>query len=255
MHLTERDLRILRLIRDQRFVTAEQLKHEYPGARMSEVYRRLGELERCGLLKSERLLTRNQKLYIVTREYHGDGHTKEYGYLPYFGKPRVHQIEHDLKVTNVRLVLQSLYPTWCWTPERAILAERDNLPTHEVSPQPVSDGMLEGWSGEVIYIEVENSNKSEVRTRKTMQRWMDDRKASLVLYVATKEEVYRQLIRVLRSLSVHGDHDPVGIIRYDDLIKAMPPVFFETYRGRRFLKTEQELNEGVETNASPSQSI
>src|SRR5262245_46586743 len=49
MGFTERDERILNLIRDQKFITAEQVVHEFGGnSRMSEVYRRLRKLESNG---------------------------------------------------------------------------------------------------------------------------------------------------------------------------------------------------------------
>lgn len=243
-----RDFKMLEFVNEQKFVTADQFQREFGYSQLSDAYRCLRKLVKWKMLRTERVLTHNKRIYMITRDAYGDGVTKDHGKLPYFHRPLVHQIEHDLKVTEVRIALTNLFKS-SWIPERHYAAFARNKPNWWLAnPVPVSDGSF--WIGdEEVYVEVECSNKSEERTRETMQRWIDYDASKMTLYVATKEHVYRKLCQVLASLSPGRRSHKVAIARHSDLMTLRETIPVMTYDGPRFLPTEYEPKGAIHGNA------
>ena len=249
MNLTERDRRILELIQEQKFVTAELVRHEFANGSMTEVYRRLRECEKAGYLHSFQLLTSNRKVYVVSRNWHRHSQKEAWGHLPYFNRPRTYLVAHDIKVTEVRIKLESFISGSHWIPEIALRADKGredrNYPFINIG-----DGLLQTGSWANIMIEVECSNKSESRTINIMRNWIAETSLNLVLYVATEEGVCRRLTRLLKRLQYVEDSTRIAIVRFNDLMVATESIEVFTVDGTRFIHSdllprEKEADDGI----------
>lgn len=255
MQLMKRDLRILGLIREQGFITAEQARHEFSGVRMSEVYRRLGELRNTKLIRSENLFYYNKNIYLAERANFEIGRCDPFGEdLACLTRVRMNQLHHDLLTTDVRISLQRLFPVSLWTPE-SVLRRRASVTPSFLDRPPIGDGEMETEEFGRIMIEVECSNKAERRTRKIMGDWMSNRAVNFTLYVATEEEVYRKLSSVLKSMGDHPRCEYVGITRFNELRSATASIPIFTQDGSDEIKTQLNESKGIETYANESNSV
>jgi hypothetical protein len=120
-------------------------------------------------------------------------------------------LEHDTAVTAVRLTLEKRWDG-LWIPERAIRG---------FNPGEVPDGLYIFPDGSKKAIEVENSLKGRARFEDRLHRWKDI-KVKLVLYVATKKEVYERL----RVFLDGAPRSPLFcLVQLDELLKNDPDVW------------------------------
>lgn len=237
MILTERDRRILELIQEQKFVTAELVKHEFANGSMTEVYRRLRECEKAGYLHSFQLLTSNKKVYVVSRNWHRHAQKEVWGHMPYFNRPRTYLIAHDIKVTEVRIKLERFIDNSIWVPEVVLRVDK-NRDQRDYPYVNIGDGLVQTSCGANIMIEVECSNKSESRTLKIMKNWMAESSLNLVLYVATEDGVYRRLTKLLKRLKYVAHSSRVAVAHYNDVMSATESIKVLTVDGPRFIHSD-----------------
>jgi len=213
------------------------------------VYRRLRELEKVGLIRSERALTFNKKIYLAERKTFFVGREDTFEYLPFISRPRVAQIAHDLKVTDVRIALERVFPGSRWTPE-SVLKRQAPAPHPLFDFVPIGDGRMDDYDSGDITVEVECSDKSEARVRKTMIGWMGRKDCELVLYVASTEAIYKRLNRILKELIHHDRAGDIIIALYEDVVTAKKNIPIMTTNGPLFLRPDPKESKGVPTDAN-----
>jgi len=129
--LNERDVEIFRLIHEHRYAAHSHIKMAFWTDNSEEAnacYRRLEKLKRAEYLRKGYSRKKNLNLYLLTekaldelRRRDLDGGMRLYTEGPYFDR----YIDHDLKVTTVRVIFQLMGLTE-WTSERC-LKERGGL--------------------------------------------------------------------------------------------------------------------------------
>lgn len=95
------------------------------------------------------------------------------------------QIEHDLLITDLRLIFELMLPRSRWTSERFLRFEQGDQ---------VPDGLLCYFDGhdrkyKTVAIEVELNQKSKIRYKKKIQDYIKDDSIDMVIYFVTKESV------------------------------------------------------------------
>jgi hypothetical protein len=225
------------------------VKHEFAKAGMSEVYRRLGELEEAGVLRSERVLTYNRKIYLLTKDAYDSTNPEARVLVPFLKRPRLYQIEHDIRVTEVRIALQRLYPGTLWIPERTLQAQASQGGGWlEGEPRPVGDGVLVSWKGERIAVEVECSLKGEKRLQGIIKGWIRHQEVAFVLYVVSNAAIQKAVRRVLQSLSAQDGSDSVGFVLIDELVQAKDLLAVQTIQGPITLELNPSKEEATHAN-------
>lgn len=223
--LTERDKKLLRLCQEQGFITIDTV-HEYlyKNATIRRVQERVKELELSGYLKSRISLELcNRKIVQLTIKgktivqslpcYKPDRHFKLYDYF----------LAHDDKVTWTRLRLEELW-SGDWLSDRMLKQARDTKP----------DGILKFASGKRVYVELENSIKSEARYSNIFSKYLLEN-PFLVLYVCTSLEIKKYLIN---HCIKHSPLLPIAILTMSELKDDQPRAW--TIKGliSPFLKKE-----------------
>ena len=207
--LTDRDKKILKLCQEQGFITLNII-HEYLFQKSSSrrARERIQELEQSGYLKSRASLElHNRKVVQLTIKGKAIVQTLP-GYKPERNF-KIHDLclSHDDKVTWTRLRLEELWNA-NWLSDRMMKQVKDATP----------DGILEFSSGKRVYVELENSIKSESRYFNIFSKYhLED--PFLVLYVCTRPEIKKYLINYCLK---HAPLLPLAILTLSELKDDQP---------------------------------
>ena len=204
--LQERDLRILRLAREHRFVTVDQVKPLFGSGRTRQCTRRVLELRQEGYLKPDPLthlegasIFRLTPLGLKTA---ASGSTLSIRPQQYLDLPT---LKHESIITSVRVILEEAWKTGRFVPEQAIKNQ---------DFRQIPDGVYFFENGRGVALEVENSLKSEKRFLKLHERWEEEPAIFFVLFIATSPDLYEAI--KARIPKVQTDQ-PFGLVLWDDL--------------------------------------
>ncbi|MCM0604483.1 MAG: Lrp/AsnC family transcriptional regulator [Xanthomonadaceae bacterium] len=207
--LTDRDRKILKLCQEQGFITLNII-HEYLFQKSSSrrARERIQELEKSGYLKSRASLElQNRKVVQLTIKGKAIVQTLP-GYKPERNF-KIHDLclSHDDKLTWVRLRLEGLW-SGDWLSDRMMKHVKDATP----------DGIIEFASRKRVYVELENSIKSEIRYSNIFSKYqLED--PFLVLYVCTRPEIKKYLINYCIK---HTPQLPLAILTMSELKEEQP---------------------------------
>jgi len=218
MIVQKRDEKVIQRIYEHQFLLVDHVAAYFK--RKSEAYRRVKEMERAGLIYRESLFTFGRKSALrVTKT--GEGVALNAGAYVTPQAKRIDQgtAEHDCIVAAVRMRLER-FLTGVWVPERWLKQEgRD----------PIPDGIFELHDGKKVRVEIENSFKGRSRVRHLLRQHKNDcREFTLLLYVATTQTLFDQLIRCCEGFEEMG----FMIVTWDELREKDRPSVW-TPRGIR----------------------
>ncbi len=208
MKITDRDIKILGWILEQKFMTERQVRKVFWKDLTKdnrEAYRRLNKLKKARFLKTNKTQMYRSAMYLVTRKgveelkrsnrNSGLGELAEVGYSNY---------KHDLAVTDIRIMLyESGYTNWV---SERVLSKRNDL-------RRVPDGMIY-HRGKYLAIEYESSQKSKDRYRKIFLDYYLDNHVDRVLYIVSTPELADKILRMTI------DSKPY-FVSYEDLSKDL----------------------------------
>ncbi|MCC7441300.1 MAG: replication-relaxation family protein [Bdellovibrionales bacterium] len=209
---------MLRVCHEQQFLTREHVRAFFPeNSSGREARRRVGELERAGLLRRIPCPVQEGTFLVRTTAQGRAFAVNE-------GSPHIRPIStlaaatllHDALVTSVRLRLRHLWSAR-FIPERAM--KEGDYPT-------IPDGVFVFASGKAVALEVENSDKGVSRFRRLAARWNDVAAIDAILYVTRDEELKTKLQYYLKGASTTK---PLGVLAWPALRVGRPKVW--TLRG------------------------
>ena len=212
MKIQQRDIEILKCCYEQQFLTLEQIeKYYFKSTHGNLARRRVGELRKAGLVRAEdsRLATTG-KIIRLTRSGQ-----KLIASQCAFDVPQARSIDlatlmHDSIVTSVRLRLSEIW-SGAWVPERAL---KDKYPI-------IPDGIVKFESGFNVAVEIENSSKGRTRFCQILNTWNQVENVSLILYIATTEQLERLILSYLAEVKMKL---PAVVVQWSSLCSGMPLV-------------------------------
>lgn len=208
MNLTERDLELLAKLQTYALLTTRQIgKITFPGVELTTVLRRLRKLERGFYV--QRIM--NAWGYEAAWGLAQNG-ANSVGGLTFKRHFRRDVLEHDLKLTRLRLHLEDLGIARSWVPEHEIrskVAARHGL--RRIEERVVPDGIMGVYRenlAESVAIELELSFKNSRRYRRTFREYHTKNSLWAVWYVVSVPSLGRQLAKVWRESTSysHGPH-------------------------------------------------
>ena len=234
LELTLRDVGVFQWAHEHRYLVYNQMRRvfwKHASVDAKACYRRIERLVNSGYLERERSRRKNIHVYMNTEKSFQvlqdrglDSDLKLYEFSRSFES----HIDHDLKVTNLRVFFRGLGLT-SWTSER-ILHERD----HILRNRP--DGVL-NIRGTKIAIEFENYlTKSQVRYQETLDYYSSGRDYKLV-FVVIDGDMKDWLLKL------NYDARRVWFVTYKDLFKNKEETVFENLR-EKFRLSRLLPNEG-----------
>ena len=219
LELTDRDIAVFKLAHEHRFIAYSQIREGFWKNRKvpaKTCYKRIERLLRSGFLAKVRSTRKGLDCYFVTdkslqvlNERGLDSSLALYQPTEWFDR----SIDHDLKVTNLRILFRDLGLD-SWTSER-VARERDHL-------KKVPDGIL-NIGGKKIAIEFENLGLTKEMVRyQAMLNYYKEHENYVLLFMIVDGNVKDWLIRVM-------DYDVkrVWIATYRELTKKKEDTVFE----------------------------
>lgn len=221
MELQQRDKEILTLCYEQRFLLIRHITEYFFKRNYGEAKRRVRELKKANLIQDANAQLGRHKVLELTRTGRqlADSHSR-------IGPLRRHEIdegtlEHDAYVTEARLLIHKHWDGY-WVPEHALVGE--NL-------REIPDGLwIFDESEKQVVIEVENSLKGRTRFERRIKRWFYDPKTAMVIFIATKEEIYYSLARFLESVPQR----PAFMVMTLENLKSEEPWAWSPHQGEVF---------------------
>lgn len=219
MHITERDLAMLALVAEHRFVLAAQIALALEVSTTAAA-RRLGALRRAGLLAGERRLRGEPTAYSVTLA----GLRAIGSPLP---KPRDLDLgvyRHDLGVAWLAVAARrGVYgPLTDIVSERRMRSEDGRCARDPASAGDEAHGVRVGWDGDGrrrlhypdlvvvtdgghrVAFELELTGKSRARRERILSAYAGDRRFDAVVYLVDKPATGRAIERSARRVGAAG---------------------------------------------------
>ena len=195
--LTQRDLELLKLCFEQRFLLVEHVIQFFPEKwKKASASRRIKQLSDAGLIRTLRvpqlgnfLLIRITELGLVHVEHLVFG-TKDR--IPSISPWTIH---HDAFLTSVRLVLMEKYPHSIWEPETALEGDQSEYTF-------IPDGIIRFSKTDAIMVEAECTIKKQKDYRDRLNYWDNQNDISKILYVARNELIERRLRTLFSSIHI-----------------------------------------------------
>ena len=193
MLLTKRDLEIFATISRCAILTTSQLsKTVFKGIAKTTVLRRLRKLEKAKFIERIEGLTNYENAWALTAKG-----AEAIGYL----NPKRHfhrlSLGHDVKLTELRLLLEDAGIARSWIPEheiRSAMAKKYGL--QRIKSQSVPDGIMGvSYQGimESIAIELELHHKNKDRYRDIFRSYAEKRNLKAVWYLVSSESLGKHL--------------------------------------------------------------
>lgn len=179
--LQPRDLRLLRLLFEQKFLSRSQIKNHIFDGRERYTYVRLWKLRRFGFVRHSLTGFYKEALYFPTDLAH-EFFRGRFVELPLpIDLPDIRTLYHDLLVTDVRFLFEKMGFGRSWTSERVWRMGRS---VRLWAP----DAVIE-IGGDLFALEVECIQKMDRRYEEIFYRYGTDPEISSCLYVTTESLV------------------------------------------------------------------
>jgi len=202
MVLTKRDLEILGALQSYAIFTTRQIAAKYfLGARATTVLRRLRKLERAFYIQRVTGLDGGEVAWSLTQK--GAGLAGGAAYKRHF---RRDVLDHDLKLTALRLLLEDQGVAHSWIPEheiRAVVARKHGL--RAMRERIVPDGIMgveASGCKESIAMELELHFKNRDRYLRTFRQYQEKSNLWGVWYFVASAGIGRQVERLWREANV-----------------------------------------------------
>ena len=192
LKIRTRDLRVLGLILQQKFLTLDQIHRScFEKVSLQMPRMRLRKLMHFGMIRTRRVYTESRQVYLLDKggyEYlDASSLSMDLGYMPEID---LRVFEHDKAVTDLRLALEAAGIV-AWKSERELRKERPGARV------PDAVFVFDGMS---IALEFENADKGAERYRSIFLDHLDKPAADHVLYVLRSEEKLKVLPLLLAGL-------------------------------------------------------
>ena len=199
MILTKRDEELFIKLRDFGLMTTRLvgLMH-FPGVALTTVLRRLRKLEDASYVQRITGLENFEVAWAVTEKVAAV--VGEKAFKRHF---RRDTLDHDLKLTSLRLALEGNGFAWSWIPEHEIrsqLARRHGL--RNLKDRVIPDGLMgikTGAASESVAIELELNFKNQKRYQRILSDYSTKRSVWAVWYVVTNRTLGRHLEQLWRK--------------------------------------------------------
>jgi len=218
--LTDRDIAVLKLIHEQRFVCYNQISTAFWKDRSEDAkacWHRVGRLIEEGYLRKEYTGRKKLHLYFATEKAVEElvTRTLDSGIPLFVMKPYYEPcIDHDLNVTNVRIVLREL-GLYQWTSER-VLWEREHLFNRP-------DGVLT-IRGQKVAVEFENGLTKSKKKYQEMFEFYSTHEGYRLLFLIIKGDTRDWLIEL------NYDARKIWICSFKELLDRREKTMFENKR-------------------------
>lgn len=193
MRLTERDSEIFKLISKTAILTTAQIERViFTGVATTTVLRRLRKLEKGKFIERIEGLPNHEMAWALTMKG-----AESVGYLN--PKRNFHRLAlvHDVKLADLRLILEGSRIAHSWIPEheiRSAMARKHGV--KRMQNQSVPDGIMGAkYDGmmESVVIEVELHYKNKNRYREIFQSYVGKRNVKAVWYFVPSDSLGKHL--------------------------------------------------------------
>lgn len=215
MILTKRDLTLFSKLQSYGLLRTSQIAAMvFPGVNSATVLRRLRKLESDGYIKRELKLSGYEIAWSVT--YKGGSAV---GNLPLKRHFRTDMMDHDLKLTDLRLLFEGTEIAHSWIPEHEIrsrVAKKRGL--RELKHRVVPDGLMGvnfRGSKESVAIELELQWKNSSRYRKIFEQYRFKDSIWAVWYLVASEGLGNAIEREWNGIS-YASSTPVLLWSFVD---------------------------------------
>lgn len=204
MVLTERDKRLTRTLQCYAILTTRQLATMiFPGIAITTILRRLRALEKGGYIQRIEGLASTERAWGVTeRTASTDPGTSAKVHFPR------HSLDHDVKLTDLRIRLEGKGIALSWIPEheiRAKVARAHGL--REAKRKVIPDGIacveVEGVK-ESVAVELELNFKNSQRYRQIFRDYQTKKNLYAVWYVVGSKGIGRHLEKAYKHCYFSG---------------------------------------------------
>jgi len=231
LDVTDRDIRLMKMIVEQKFLTRPHvIENVFDGAR-SYAKVRIRKLKKFGYLKTVRTLADEPESYLLGKE--GIGALREAGCVVGvrgFSAPDAQDsieiafYDHDKKVTNVRFLLERLGLCKDWRSEKV-------LRVGTKGERKVPDGVFTR-NAKGIAIEVELHVKKASTYRKIFEVYELDPKIRYIFYVCGDASVREKVMKEAGERWA----DRMCFVLYKELMEFGEQAVLRTWRGSFALK-------------------
>ncbi len=217
MALTNRDKILLSTLQSYGCLrTSEIAQKVFTGIRLTTVLRRLRCLEQSGFIQKICGLESTERLWALTEK------TME-SLLE--GAAKIHFpkaiLEHDSRLSSLRLRLEELKVAESWVPEHEIRRQVANrYGVKEGARKVIPDGLMGTDVGGVkvsIALELELTNKNQRRYRDILRDYSAKKNVWAVWYVTQSQSIDRQILKAKRSLYLSDDRPRMLFSNVDDV--------------------------------------
>lgn len=209
--LVERDIELLELILDMKFVSVQDVFEKFfkvtksgEIAKSNEwAIRRLQQLEKSGYLKGAYSFSERTKFYLATmKAYHAVAKAKPEEIVLKPSQVIDHRtFDHDRYVLESRIMLENMRAATCWISDKKLRSSTELAGGLTFGNVP--DGIYKNENGEKVAFELELSKKShkvylaKIKKYVTMMRSKSEQGSvfNKVIYVCAKQYVYDLLVK------------------------------------------------------------
>ncbi len=174
--LQSRDVRLLRVIFEQKFLSREQIRNYFFDGRKRYADDRLWKLRRFGWVQKIRAVFAGHELYLATKATHNFFCEQSEEVPASFELPDFRTVSHDLLVTDIRFLFEQIGFGGSWMSERVWTMGRS---ANKWAP----DGVIY-MGGDPMAVEVECVQKTDKRYRNIFWRYEAESSIAGCLYVA-----------------------------------------------------------------------
>lgn len=242
LQIQDRDIRLFRLILEQKFLTRPQIVEHIYERHQSAAAARLQKLVRARYLRAKRVFVSEPQSYLLGAV--GVEALKAAGYavgvvqgfpvtygvnLP---KPQpeieVSNYEHDKKVTNIRFLWEGTGLARDWQSEKFLKMGRRR-------DRKVPDGFFT-VAERGIAIEVELKAKSSDRYRKIIDAYLYDSRVYCVFYICKEAKILRKICRLVQKMATMTTvpQKPFFFTTYDELARNQGEALMMSQRHSEF---------------------
>ncbi len=184
--LQHRDLRLLRTLFEQKFLSREQIRDYFFNGRKRYADERLWKLRRFGWIEKLRAVFAGHELYLATKSAHHFFCEQSVKVPEPFEMPDFRTVSHDLLITDIRFLFERIGFGASWVSERVWKMGRS-------ASMWAPDAVIH-IGGDPVALEVECVQKTDERYRDIFWRYQEDRATAACLYVA-EESLLSALIK------------------------------------------------------------